>query len=342
MENVNLMREFRHYQLKEHNTFGIPALCDRFVEFETVSDLEALYQDGLFRHPWMAIGCGANLLFCGDYQGTVIHSVSKNVQVIEESERSVLVRVGAGMVLDDFIAYAVANDWGGAENLSAIPCSIGAAPVQNVGAYGVEAKDIVERVHLFDTNSGSSCAFSNEACAFGYRDSLFKSHPHYIVVAVDFRLTKAPCHQLRLDYGNLRSALTETDVTLSQVREAVCRIRGAKLPDPAEIGSAGSFFKNPVVDRVVVERLLESYPKMPFYEVGESQRKVPAGWMIEQAGWKGFREGNVGVYDKQALVLVNYGGATGAEVWNLALRVAASVKEKFGVEISPEVIRIHS
>ncbi len=334
------MKIYKNYQLKPLNTFGIEALCTEFVEFEDEKDLMRLYQEGRFQHSWMAIGCGANLLFCEDYPGMVIHSVSNKIHLVEESERSVLLRVGAGMILDDFIAYAVANDWGGAENLSAIPCSVGAAPVQNVGAYGVEAKDVVERVYLFDTKSGVSTSFSNEECAFGYRDSFFKSHPHYVVVAVDFRLSKAPYHQFRLDYGNLRSSLTE-DVSLSQVREAVCRIRGAKLPDPAEIGSAGSFFKNPVVERSVVDRLLEEYPNMPYYEVGEL-RKIPAGWMIEQAGWKGFREGHVGVYEKQALVLVNYGGATGAEVWNLALRVANSVKEKFGVEISPEVIRICS
>lgn len=346
VKNVSFMREFKQYQLKSHNTFGIPALCDRFVEFETEADLEKLYQDGLFRQPWMVVGCGANLLFCDDYKGTILHPVSRQVTLLEEKERTVLVRVDAGMVLDDFIALSVSKGWGGVENLSTIPCGVGAAPVQNVGAYGVEAKDVVERVHLFNTKDGSMVEFLNEDCAFGYRDSYFKSHPDYVVVAVDFRLTKYPFHQLRLDYGNLRAALGDSfdeksEVALSQIRDAVCRVRDSKLPNPSVIGSAGSFFKNPVVDRSVVEKLLVDYPNMPFYEVGD-KRKIPAGWMIDQAGWKGFREGNVGVYEKQALVLVNYGGATGMEVWNLALRVAASVKEKFGVEISPEVIRIHS
>lgn len=338
------MRRHDNFQLKELNTFGISACCDQLIEFENESDLLTLYHEGTFRNPWMVVGCGANLLFCGDYKGVVLHAVSKEVCVVEDSAESLLVRVDAGMILDDFIAFSVSNGWGGVENLSSIPCSVGAAPVQNVGAYGVEAKNVVERVHLFNTNDGSVCSLSAAECAFGYRESLFKSHPEYVVLRVDFRLTKYPFHRLRLDYGNLRAALDAnfdetSENALSGVREAVCRVRGSKLPAPSKIGSAGSFFKNPVVERSVVERLLESYPNMPYYEVGD-QCKIPAGWMIDQAGWKGFREGCVGVYEKQALVLVNYGGATGAEVWHLALRIADSVKEKFGVEISPEVIRV--
>lgn len=340
------MKEYFDYPLKDHNTFGIAAKCKKFIEYDGCDDLIQVYRQGVFNSPWMAIGCGANLLFCGDYQGTVLHAVSKEIDLLEENEETVLVRVGAGMVLDDFIAFSVERGWGGMENLSAIPCSVGAAPIQNVGAYGVEAKDVVERVQLFDTRQGLLVAFANSECSFGYRDSYFKNHPNYLVLSVDFRLTKRPKHQLRLDYGNLRAALDpsfdeQAENVLSVIREAVCRVRDSKLPNPSVIGSAGSFFKNPVVDKSVVERLLPLYPKMPFFEVGE-MCKIPAGWMIDQAGWKGYREGNVGVYEKQALVLVNYGGATGAEVWDLALKVAASVKEKFGVEISPEVIRIHA
>lgn len=338
------MKEYKDYSLKELNTFGFSAKSASYIEFEGADDLKSLYQSQGVKAPWMVVGCGANLLFCGDYHGTILHPTAKDFRVIEENDESVLVRVDAGMVLDDFIAMAVAKGWGGMENLSAIPCSVGAAPVQNVGAYGVEAKDVVEAVHLFNMNDGSSTVFTNEMCAFGYRDSYFKSHPEYVVVQVDFRLTKYPHHHLRLDYGNLRNALGDSfdekgENASALVREAVCSVRDAKLPNPSKIGSAGSFFKNPVVEREVVDRLLVDYPNMPFYEVGD-KRKIPAGWLIEQAGWKGYREGDIGVYEKQALVLVNYGEGTGAEVWNLALRIAASIKDQFGVKISPEVIRI--
>jgi len=337
------MKEYIDYQLKGNNTFGIPALCDRFIEYAGIDELKDLYARKLFEGKWMSIGCGANLLFCDDYHGVIIHSVARQVEIREENDRDLLVRAEAGLVLDDFIAQAVDNGWGGMENLSAIPCSVGAAPVQNVGAYGVEAKDVVESVLVFDTRDGSTRTFTNAECAFGYRNSFFKTHPEYVVVSVDFRLTKKGNWQLRLDYGNLRSALSpqfsESDDALREIREAVCRIRHEKLPDPAVIGSAGSFFKNPVVDCAVVDRLLLDYPKMPFYEMGDG-RKIPAGWMIEQSGWKGKRMGNAGVYEKQALVLVNLGGASGKEVWRLAQNIVDSVREKFGVEISPEVIKV--
>lgn len=338
------MEIHKNYQLKGNNTFGIPAICSSFIEYEGESDLVRLYKDGLFSRPWMSLGYGANLLFCGDYEGTILHSVAKNIIIMHETGSDVLVRVEAGCVLDDFIAYAVDQDWGGMENLSSIPCSVGAAPVQNVGAYGVEAKDVIDSVLLFDTADGSTLSLPNADCEFGYRNSFFKSHPQYIVLSVDFRLTKAPFHRLCLDYGNLRSALDrplspEDKDALRVIRETVRQIRHEKLPDPAVLGSAGSFFKNPVVERPVVDKLLERYPKMPFYEMANGC-KIPAGWLIEQSGWKGKREGNVGVYEKQALVLVNYGGATGADVWSLAQNICSSVRKNFGVEISPEVIRV--
>lgn len=338
------MKEYKDYQLKGNNTFGIPAVCDKFIEYSGLEDLNLLFREKVFEGPWLAVGCGANLLFCEDYHGVILHSVAKGVSVLADSGDKVLVRVDAGMVLDDFVDMAVVNGWGGMENLSAIPCSVGAAPVQNVGAYGVEAKDVVEMVHVFDTRDGSTRSFTNAECSFGYRDSFFKKHPQYLVVSVDFRLTKAPGHCLRLDYGNLRSALPcevspESDESLKVIRETVRNIRHEKLPDPAFIGSAGSFFKNPVVDRSVVDRLLPDYPNMPFYEMANGC-KIPAGWMIEQTGWKGKKMGAAGVYEKQALVLVNLGGATGADVWRLAQAISASVREKFGVDISPEVIRV--
>ncbi len=340
------MKEYRNYQLKGNNTFGIPALCDRFIEYAGDKELKSLYEQNIFNGQWMSVGCGANLLFCGDYHGVIIHSVASEINVLEENDKNLLVRADAGIILDDFIEHAVSKGWGGMENLSAIPCSVGAAPVQNVGAYGVEAKDVVESVHVFDTLSGMTRTFSNEECSFGYRNSFFKSNPQYVVLSVDFRLTKAGNHQLHLDYGNLRSSLpadisSGDEGVLREIREAVRRIRHEKLPDPADIGSAGSFFKNPVVDRAVVDRLLKDYPQMPFYEM-KNGCKVPAGWLIEQAGWKGKKMGTVGVYEKQALVLVNLGGATGFDVWNLAQSIVASIREKFGLEISPEVIKVPS
>lgn len=338
------MKEYKNYQLKGNNTFGIPALCDKFIEYAGVNDLKELYEQHVFDKQWMSVGCGANLLFCGDYHGTIIHSTAKEIHILEENEKNLLVRADAGIILDDFIAQAVSNGWGGMENLSAIPSSVGAAPVQNVGAYGVEAKDVVERVHVFDTRDGSTRTLSNEECKFGYRDSLFKANPQYVVISVELRLTKAKNHQLHLDYGNLRSSLPadislEGEDVLKEIRDAVLRIRHDKLPDPADIGSAGSFFKNPVVDRSVVDRLLIDYPKMPFYEM-ENGYKIPAGWLIEQAGWKGMKRETVGVYEKQSLVLVNLGGATGYDVWDLAQSIVASIQEKFGIGISPEVIKV--
>lgn len=338
------MKEYKDYQLQGNNTFGIPARCDRFIEYAGEEDLKEMYKQKVFAGQWMSLGCGANLLFCGDYHGTIIHSVAQSIEKREETAQNILVKADAGIILDNFIEYSVSNGWGGMENLSAIPCSVGAAPVQNVGAYGAEAKDVVERVHVFDTKEGTFRSFSKEECTFSYRDSFFKANPQYVVVSVEFRLTKAPSWELRLDYGNLRSALPsdfspEDALALRMIREAVRQIRHDKLPDPAEIGSAGSFFKNPVVDRTVVDKILHDYPKMPFYEMPNGC-KIPAGWLIEQTGWKGKKSGNVGVYEKQALVLVNLGQATGKEVWELAQHITLSVKEKFGVEIYPEVIKI--
>jgi UDP-N-acetylmuramate dehydrogenase len=256
-----------------------------------------------------------------------------------EDDEEVVVRVGAGEVWDDFVAYTVAQGWYGAENLSWIPGEVGASAVQNIGAYGVEAKDLIVNVETIEVATGEERIFSNAECAYAYRESIFKLSlkGQYIVTHVSYRLKKTPSYHL--DYGNVRAELSKAnfDLTLANVRQVIIDIRQAKLPDPNVQGNAGSFFMNPIVPRAHFEALLKDYPQIPHYEVDTDRVKIPAAWMIDQCGWKGKRLGNAGVHDKQALVLVNCGGATGAEVVRLSEEIQQSVFKMFGIQIYPEV-----
>ena len=258
---------------------------------------------------------------------------------MKETDDEVHVRVGAGEVWDDFVAYTVGNGWYGAENLSLIPGEVGASAVQNIGAYGVEAKDLIVAVETLEVASGTSRTFKNEECGYAYRESVFKKDlkGKYMVTRVVYRLKKTP--SFRLDYGNVRAELEKRgcELTLENVRRTIIDIRESKLPDPKVQGNAGSFFMNPIVPRPLFESLLEEYPQMPHYEVDAERVKIPAAWMIDQCGWKGKRLGNAGVHTKQALVLVNCGGATGQEIIRLSEEIQQSVFDKFGVRISPEV-----
>lgn len=330
----------RDYSLLSHNTFGMDVKASLFIEYASVEELkDILGQYSLHDGAWLHIGGGSNLLFSGDYPGVILHSAIKGYEIVGEDAEEVIVRVGAGEVWDDFVAYTVAQGWYGAENLSLIPGEVGASAVQNIGAYGVEVKDLIVKVEAIEVATGEVRIFSNEECGYAYRESVFKHElkGKYIVTQVSYRLKKTPCYHL--DYGNVRAELEKSGIalTLSNVREVIIKIRESKLPDPKVQGNAGSFFMNPIVPREQFEALLKEYPQMPHYVVDAERVKIPAAWMIDQCGWKGKRLGNAGVHDKQALVLVNAGGATGADVIRLSESIQKSVYEKFGIRISPEV-----
>ena len=329
----------RKYSLRAHNTFGLDVFADHFLEYHSEDELRELISEGRVTVPFLHIGQGSNLLFTGDYyRGTVLHSCIRGITVVSEDENTVCVHVGAGLVWDDFVCHCVTKGWYGVENLSLIPGETGAAAVQNIGAYGVEVKDVIVSVDTVDLN-GRKRVYSVDECCYSYRHSLFKepSSKSVFVTGVQFRLNKIP--RFVLTYGALREALSdEKTLTLQAVRDAVVRIRRSKLPDPAVCGNAGSFFMNPIVSRACWQKLLALYPYMPYYEVDAERVKIPAGWLIEQCGWKGSSLGPAAVYDKQALVLVNLGGATGADIVALAKAVQDSVYQKFGISIQPEVL----
>lgn len=336
------MKEYQNYSLLRHHTFGMDVRASRFVEYETVEELQQLLP-GLNGQPFLHIGGGSNLLFRNDYCGTVLHSGLRGMTYRMDGA-DVLLRAAAGEVWDDVVAYAVGHGWSGMENLSAIPGEVGASAVQNIGAYGVEAKDLIVTVEAVEVSTGQCCQFTNAECHYGYRQSIFKQEwrGRYIITAVTYRLSSAFIP--RLDYGNIRAELERTygadyekRLTPEVLRQVVTAIRKAKLPDPAELGNAGSFFMNPVVGRPLFEVLLEDWPDMPYYELDEDRVKLSAGWMIDRCGWKGRTLGRAGVYDRQALILVNHGGATGDEIIALSDAVRADVKMKFGVDIHPEV-----
>ena len=334
------MNIYTDYSLKSRHTFGMDVQTALFIEYATKEELKEILQNQqLEEGRWLHIGGGSNLLFMGDYPGTILHSSIKGYEVLSEDAEEVVVRVGAGEVWDDFVAYTVAQGWYGAENLSWIPGEVGASAVQNIGAYGVEAKDLIVNVETIEVATGEERIFSNAECAYAYRESIFKLSlkGQYIVTHVSYRLKKTSSYHL--DYGNVRAELAKAnfDLTLANVRQVIIDIRQAKLPDPNVQGNAGSFFMNPIVPRAHFEALQKVYPQIPHYEVDADRVKIPAAWMIDQCGWKGKRLGNAGVHDKQALVLVNCGGATGAEVVCLSEEIQQSVFKMFGIQIYPEV-----
>lgn len=334
-----MVNTYTDFPLLAYNTFGMDVRAARFIEYDNAEELKRILASFAPGESFLQIGGGSNLLFTGDYPGTVLHSRIKGREVTEEDGEAVWLRAGAGEVWDDVAAYCVACGWGGAENLSLIPGEVGATAVQNIGAYGVEAKDLITKVETVEVATGNERVFSVEECGYAYRKSVFKGalKGRYIVTHVTYRLSKSPV--FRLDYGNVRAELERRggEITLSSVREGIMAIRRNKLPDPAEQGNAGSFFMNPVIGRSRYETLLGEYPDMPHYDVDEGHVKVPAAWMIERCGWKGRSLGRAGVHDRQALVLVNKGGATGEEIIALSQAVRTSVKDRFGIDILPEV-----
>lgn len=332
-----MIREFKTYSLLPHNTFGIKATAGKFVEFSSVESLVSYLSNG-YNGRSLVIGGGSNLLFIKDFDGTIFHSGIMGMEVVEENESELLLRVGSGVNWDDLVAYTVEQGWGGLENLSAIPGEVGASAVQNVGAYGVEAGELIVKVETIRINDAVSQVFSHDDCDFSYRNSIFKTSEKgkHIITYVTYRLSKKAT--FKLTYGNLSEKVEQMGgATLPNIRKAVCEIREAKLPSPDKIGSAGSFFMNPVVAKSVAEALANEYPSMPQYPLPCGDVKLSAGWLIEQCGWKNTPHKHVGVYKHQALVVINRGDATGKEVLDFASAVVASVKEKFGVELNMEV-----
>jgi UDP-N-acetylmuramate dehydrogenase len=327
------------FQLKEYNTFGLPCTASEFFSFSAEEELVNLIRkDRLPGKPVLVLGGGSNILFKQSFNGLIIHPLVEGIRVEKVSGSDAEVSVGAGVIWDDFVAWAVSQRYSGIENLSFIPGNTGASPVQNIGAYGCEAKDTITRVRFVMLNNGEVVEISAKECNFGYRDSIFKHELKNKVVVTRIWYRLSSDHNLNISYGDVASNVERLGgLSLQNVRKAVIEIRRSKLPDPAETGNAGSFFKNPAVSIDIFNDLTKQFPGIPGYPQNDGTIKLAAGWMIEKCGWKGKRVGNTGVHQRQALVLVNYGSATGNEIVNLAEDIRNSVKEKFGVDISPEV-----
>ena len=337
--------------LKLYNSFGFDAVAKQFAEINEISDLQTLIKSGeLQKRKFLILSGGNNILFQNEvFDGLVVYINTKGINILSEEDNEVVVRAQAGEDWPDFVRFCVGKGWHGLENLAHIPGKVGAAPVQNIGAYGMELKDSFLRCEAMDLATGETKVFTKEDCRFGYRESIFKNElkGQYVITSVDFLLKKdAPLH---LEYGNIKAYLEQNGIehpTLQQLHDAICAIRDAKLPDVKQIGSAGSFFKNPVIERVQFDALQKDYLTMPHYDEPNGMVKVPAGWLIEHSGpstgsgtasWKGWRDEHVGVYDKQALVLVHYGGGKGEDIVKLAHKIQDSVEKKFGIRIRPEV-----
>ncbi|MBR2218387.1 MAG: UDP-N-acetylmuramate dehydrogenase [Alistipes sp.] len=332
-----MIREFHQISLRTRNSFGVDQQAARLVEFETPEDLRTLFAAGI-PEKWTVLAGGNNILFTRDYDGVLLTPVARGITLLSDDGDEVRVRADAGVEWDDLVEWAVGRGLWGIENLSLIPGKAGAAPVQNIGAYGCEAKDAIRRVEMYCVETGAMLTLDAAHCGFGYRESVFKHDlkGRVIITAVEIALTHTP--RPRLGYGDVeREVEARGGATLRNIREAICAIRRAKLPDPAVLGNAGSFFKNPVVGAAAAERLLAEYPDMPHYPAPEGRVKLAAGWLIDRAGMKGSRKGAVGVHERQALVLVNHGGATGGEVIAFAHEVQERVRGKFGIEIDTEV-----
>ena len=327
----------KNISLKPFNTFGIDVQASSFIK---VTSLPQLF-DVVAKNPnYFLIGGGSNMLLTKDILKTVVLISIKGISIVKETKNDVYVEANAGEDWHDFVTWCLANDYGGIENLSLIPGSVGASPIQNIGAYGVEVKDVIYKVNALKVSAGKIVSFSNKKCKFGYRDSVFKNEmkDKYIITSVIYKLSKKK-HQLNYNYGAIKAELLTRKIqkpTIKDISSIICEIRKAKLPNPDEIGNSGSFFKNPVVNEQVFKRINENYPDMPFYKMDDLY-KIPAGWLIEKCEFKGKRFGDAGVHKNQALVLVNYGNATGKEVCELALNIRKKVAKEFGIQLEIEV-----
>ncbi|MEM7086581.1 MAG: UDP-N-acetylmuramate dehydrogenase [Bacteroidota bacterium] len=329
-----------HKSLKAFNTFGIDCKARHFVSVASISDLKEVLSQKLHSSLFI-LGGGSNILLTKDVDAFVAHINLKGISIISEKDSEVIIEVMAGENWHDFVQHAIENDLGGLENLSLIPGNVGTAPIQNIGAYGVELKDVFHSCTAYDIETLEKKIFSKDDCKFGYRNSIFKNEAkgRYVITSVVFKLTRNN-HKLSTSYGAIQDKLEEnniTEPTIADISKAVIAIRQSKLPDPVVLGNSGSFFKNPVISSADFKQFRIKHPQAPFYEVSATEFKIPAGWLIEQVGFKGERFGDAGVHKNQALVLVNYGRASGSEIWELALRIQKKVKEEFDIYIEPEV-----
>ena len=328
--------------LQPYNSFGFNTVAKYFIEIDDIQQLEESIRSDIFKNErHLILSGGNNVLFQNEFfDGLVVFINTKGIETLREDGNEIVVRAQAGENWTDFVRFTVERGWHGLENLAHLPGKVGAAPVQNIGAYGMELKDSFLQCEAIEISTGEKRIFTKNECCFGYRESVFKNElkGQYIITSVDFLLHKQT--ELKLDYGNIKSYLEQNGIaspTLLQLHDAICAIRDAKLPDVKQIGSAGSFFKNPVISAEQFETLKLAYPDIPHYDEPSGKVKVPAGWLIEQAGWKGWRDEHVGVYEKQALVLVHFGGGSGKEIVELAKKIQQSVFDKFGISIVPEV-----
>jgi len=332
-----------HISLKPFNTFGFDTKAKYLIKITQVNELKELITSDIWKeHKHLILGGGSNVLLQGDFDGLVVLNQLSGVELVDETDENVTVKAGGGENWHEFVQYCIAKDWGGVENLSLIPGTVGAAPMQNIGAYGVEIKDVFHSLEAFNLSTGELEVFYTDDCKFGYRESVFKHElkDQYLIVSVNFKLSKSNAHQLKLDYGIIKQTLSERNIaepSIQDISEAVIQIRQSKLPDPKQIGNSGSFFKNPIINKQQFEELSKEYPSMPAYRISEGEIKVAAGWLIEQAGWKGHEENGVGVHNKQALVLVNKGDGSGDAVARLAKKIQDSVYSKFAIQLNPEV-----
>ncbi|MCC8360736.1 UDP-N-acetylmuramate dehydrogenase [Salinimicrobium sediminilitoris] len=334
------MKVLTNVSLKPYNTFGIDVNARKLVEVTSVEELREVLKN-MYASELLILGGGSNMLLTKDVKQTVIYINLKGREILEETEDEVVVQAMAGENWHEFVLFSINKGFGGLENLSLIPGKVGTAPIQNIGAYGVELKDSFVSCTAMDLQTLELKTFNREDCRFGYRDSIFKNEAKgkYIITSVSFRLYKKD-HKLNTSYGAIDQYLEEQGVknpTIEDVSKAVISIRQSKLPDPRELGNSGSFFKNPIVSQETLKDLQQQFPEIPFYEIDEDHVKVPAGWLIDRAGLKGFREGDAGVHKKQALVLVNYRNATGQEILALSRKIQQKIREMFGIEINPEV-----
>ena len=324
--------------LKAYNTFGIDVTAHQFIEINSLSELKELINT---TKDFFVLGGGSNLLLTKDIEKLVVHLNLKGRKILKETDKDILIEAAAGENWHTFVLWCISQNYGGVENLSLIPGNVGTAPIQNIGAYGVEQKDTMYDLKALEIATNQIKTFKNEDCNFGYRNSVFKNDlkGKYIITSVTFKLTKKN-HHLNTSYGAIQSELEKNEITnptIKDVSSAVIAIRQSKLPDPKEIGNSGSFFKNPVISTSDFELLLSKHPEAPHYKISDKEVKVPAGWLVEQCGFKGKRYGDAGIHKKQALVLVNYGNATGKEIFELSKRIQKTVFEKFGIALEAEV-----
>lgn len=335
------MEILENASLKRYNTFGVDVRAAKFASFASAEELKSILEIPANQNiPLFILGGGSNILFTEDFNGLVLKNEVKGVEKIDEDERFYFVKAGAGENWHEFVLTSIKNDWAGLENLSLIPGNVGAGPMQNIGAYGVEVKDRFHNLEAFNLRTHEVEIFDAERCEFGYRESVFKRQfkNQYVILNVTFRLFKKP--EINTSYGSLKAELAAKGIqrpSIKEVSQAVIKIRQSKLPDPKLIGNAGSFFKNPVVDEETFNHLMSKHPGMPHYPSPGGGRKIAAGWLIEKAGWKGVTRTNFGVHSKQALVLVNHGGAKGKDIYGLSEEIMKDVKEKYGIELEREV-----